>query len=48
MIVILDMEKVLNYKEWRKFEKVIQKAKESCENSEINALDQFVGADKLL
>ena len=28
-----ELQKVLDYKEWRKFENVINKAKESCENS---------------
>lgn len=39
---------ILDYKEWRKFENVINKAKNSCENSNINVLEQFVGADKLV
>ena len=39
---------VLDYKEWRKFEGVIQRAVISCENSNINALDHFVGADKMV
>ena len=42
-----ELQLVLNYKEWRKFENVINKAKESCVNSNINALEHFVGADKL-
>ena len=42
------MQLVLDYKEWRKFEGVIQKAKKSCQNSDINALDHFVGADKTI
>ena len=37
----------MGYKEWRKFENVITKAKESCENSDNSAFDYFVGADKL-
>ena len=28
-----ELQVVLNYKEWRKFENVIKKAKESCKNS---------------
>ena len=38
---------VLDYKEWRKFENVIKKAKNTCENSGISAFEHFVGADKL-
>lgn len=30
-----ELQIVLNYKEWRKFENVINKAKESCRNSNI-------------
>lgn len=37
----------LEYKEWRKFEGVIQRAKESCKNSRFEINGQFVGADKL-
>jgi len=42
-----ELQIVLDYKEWRKFENVINKAKESCENSDISAFEHFVGADKL-
>ena len=42
-----ELQKILKYKEWRKFEGVINKAKNACENSNINALGQFVGTDKL-
>jgi len=42
-----ELQTVLDYKEWRKFENVINKAKESCENSNISAFEHFVGADKL-
>ncbi len=43
-----ELQKVLNYKEWRKFENVISKAKESCKNSNISVIDHFVGADKMV
>ncbi len=43
-----ELKDVLSYKEWRKFENVIDKAKQSCENSEMNALDHFVGVDKTI
>lgn len=41
-----ELQLVLNYKEWRKFENVINKAKESCKNSDINVFDCFVDVDK--
>ena len=43
-----ELQQVLNYKEWRKFEGVIEKAKIACEQSNINTLDHFVGADKMV
>ena len=43
-----ELQLVLHYKEWRKFESVIQKAMKSCDNSNINILDHFVGADKMV
>ena len=42
-----ELQKVLNYKEWRKFENVINKAKESCKNSNISVIEHFVDTDKL-
>ena len=43
-----ELQTVLDYKEWRKFEGVIEKAKIACENSNISALDHFVCADKMI
>ena len=43
-----ELQRVLNYKEWRKFEGVIQKAMKACENSEISAFEHFVGTDKTI
>ncbi|MDO5569513.1 MAG: DNA damage-inducible protein D [bacterium] len=43
-----ELQIVLDYKEWRKFEGVIGRAINACNNSEINALDHFVGADKMV
>ena len=43
-----ELQLVLDYKEWRKFENVIEKAKESCKNSGISAFDHFVGAAKMV
>ena len=42
-----ELQKVLNYTEWRKFNDVINKAVISCMNSNIDASLQFVEADKL-
>ena len=43
-----ELQLVLDYKEWRKFEGVVRRAMKACENSDINALDHFVGADKTI
>ena len=43
-----ELQLVLNYKEWRKFENVINKAKESCKNSEVSVFDHFVDVDKMV
>lgn len=43
-----DLQKVLDYKEWRKFDGVIEKAKKACGNSNINSSDHFVGSDKMV
>ena len=43
-----ELQVVLNYKEWRKFENVIKKAKEACENTGISVFDHFVDVDKMV
>lgn len=43
-----ELQNVLDYKEWRKFENVINKAKEACKNSNINVAVHFGGADKMI
>ena len=43
-----ELQQVLDYKEWRKFENVIKKSKHACENSGINTFEQFVGTDKMV
>ncbi len=43
-----ELQIVLNYKEWRKFENVISKAKNACINSNIEVTDHFVHADKMV
>jgi DNA-damage-inducible protein D len=42
-----ELQKVLEYKEWRKLNKVIDKAIEACKNSKIDTNIQFVQSDKL-
>lgn len=43
-----ELQIVLNYKEWRKFENVINKAKDACQNSDIIISDHFVEVDKMV
>ena len=43
----MELQKVLNYTEWRKFNDVINKAVISCINSNVDTNLQFVEADKL-
>ena len=43
-----ELQAVLDYKEWRKFENVVKKAKESCENSQFSVFDHFVDVDKMV
>ena len=43
-----ELQKVLKYKEWRKFNGVISKAKISCDASNYNVLDHFVQLDKMV
>ena len=43
-----ELQTVLDYKEWRKFESVIKKSIKACENNDIRTFDHFVGADKMV
>ena len=43
-----ELQETLNYKEWRKFDSVINKAKIACENSKAVVSDHFVGVDKMI
>ncbi len=43
-----ELQLVLDYKEWRKFEGVVQRAMKACKSSDINILDHFVGTDKMV
>ena len=43
-----ELQKILEYKEWRKFLGVIDKAVNACNNSNVNVLNHFVQADKMV
>ncbi len=43
-----ELQKALEYKEWRNFKVVIDKAIISCENSKFNVLDHFVEVNKMI
>lgn len=43
-----ELQKVLEYTEWRNFKLVIGKAIQACENSQNNALDHFVDVNKMI
>ena len=42
-----ELQHVLDYSQWRRFEGVIDKAKISCKNSDLNVNEQFVNVGKL-
>ena len=42
-----ELSKVLEYKDWRNFLKVLSKAKETCKNSGFKTNEQPVGINKL-
>ena len=43
-----ELQGVLDYKEWRKFENVINKAIVACSNSKVSVSEHFVGAAKMV
>lgn len=43
-----DLQEVLEYKKWGNFKKVIEKAKEACNNSKINVSDHFADVGKMI
>ena len=42
-----ELSKVLEYRDWRNFLKVLKKAKEACKNSGFNVDEQLVEVNKL-
>ncbi len=42
-----ELMKILEYKQWRRFESVIDKAKQTCKNSDISEYEQFANIGKL-
>lgn len=43
-----ELQQVLEYKQWRNFEEVIGKAKQSCENAKNQVLDHFADVSKMI
>ncbi len=43
-----DLAPLLEYKDWRNFQKVISKAMQACESSEHELSDHFVEATKMV
>lgn len=43
-----ELQNLLEYTEWRNFEKVVEKAKESCENAKQSPSDHFVDVNKTI
>ena len=43
-----ELQRVFEYTQWRRFESVINKAKEACKNSNIDVNDQFANVGKLI
>ena len=39
---------ILQYSNWQNFEKIIDKAKISCENSDVNVLNHFIDISKMV
>ena len=43
-----ELKKILEYTQWRRFENIIAKAKDSCQNSGINVFDHFANVGKMV
>ena len=39
---------ILQYSNWQNFEKIIDKAKKSCQNSDISVFDHFTDVNKMM
>ena len=42
-----ELQKKLEYKEWRKFENTIRRAIDACRNSDVDIIEHFVQVDKM-
>ena len=42
-----ELQHVLDYSQWRRFESVVDKAKITCKNSDLNVNEQFANVGKL-
>lgn len=43
-----ELAEILEYTKWGNFKRVVEKAKEACKNSDINALDHFADVGKMV
>lgn len=43
-----ELSEILEYTKWGNFKRVVEKAKEACENSDFNVLDHFADAGKMV
>jgi DNA-damage-inducible protein D len=43
-----ELQEILGYTEWRNFLKVIEKAKNACENDDVKITDHFVEVNKMI
>ncbi|MDR2937703.1 MAG: DNA damage-inducible protein D [Prevotellaceae bacterium] len=43
-----ELQKLLDYSQWRNFENTVEKAKEACQNASANIADHFVNVSKMV
>ena len=43
-----ELQVVFEYTQWRRFENVINKAKESCKNSDVSVIEHFANVGKTI